>query len=47
LKQNPLADIRVLQDSSNLALIIKDGKKVDLSGDASEELPLSFREAVA
>ena len=47
LKQNPVADIRVLQDSSNLAVVIKDGKKVDLNEDASEAVPLTFREAVA
>jgi imidazolonepropionase-like amidohydrolase len=47
LKQNPLADIRVLQDSSNLAVVIKDGKKVDLEDHASEEVPLAFQEAVA
>jgi imidazolonepropionase-like amidohydrolase len=47
LKQNPLADIRVLQDSSNLAAVIKDGKKVNLDAQASEEVPLAFQEAVA
>jgi imidazolonepropionase-like amidohydrolase len=45
LKQNPLADIRVLQDAANLAVVIKDGKKVDLND--SEEVPLTFQEAVA
>jgi len=47
LKQNPVADIRVLQDPSNLAMVIKDGKKVNLDADASEEIPLTFQEAVA
>jgi imidazolonepropionase-like amidohydrolase len=47
LKQNPLADIRVLQDSANLAVVIKDGKRVNLDDQASEEVPLTFREAVA
>ena len=47
LKQNPVADIRVLQDSSNIALVIKDGKKVDLDADASEEAKLNFQVAVA
>jgi imidazolonepropionase-like amidohydrolase len=47
LKQNPVADIRVLQESSNLAMVIKDGKKIDLDVHASEELPLTFQEAVA
>jgi len=47
LKQNPVADIRVLQDSSNLALVIKDGKKVNLEAHASEEAKLNFQVAVA
>jgi imidazolonepropionase-like amidohydrolase len=47
LKQNPVADIRVLQESSNIALVIKDGKKVDLDAHVSEEAPLTFQEAVA
>jgi imidazolonepropionase-like amidohydrolase len=47
LKQNPVADIRVLQDPSNLAMIIKDGKKVNLDDHASEEIPVTFQEAVA
>jgi len=47
LKQNPVADIRVLQESANIALVIKDGKKVNLDAPASEELPLTFQEAVA
>jgi imidazolonepropionase-like amidohydrolase len=47
LKQNPLTDIRVLQEPSNLAAVIKDGKKVNLDDHASEEAPLTFEEAVA
>jgi imidazolonepropionase-like amidohydrolase len=47
LKQNPVADIRILQDSSDLAVVIKDGKKVDLNDHGSEEAPLTFQEAVA
>jgi len=47
LKQNPAADIRVLQEPSNLAVVIKDGKKVNLNDHASEEIPLTFQEAVA
>jgi imidazolonepropionase-like amidohydrolase len=47
LKQNPLADISLLQDSSNLAVVIKDGKKVDLEDHASKGVPLAFQEAVA
>jgi imidazolonepropionase-like amidohydrolase len=47
LKQNPVADIRVLQDSSNIALVIKDGKKVDLNDHGSDEAQLNFQAAVA
>jgi imidazolonepropionase-like amidohydrolase len=47
LKKNPAADIRVLQDAANLAMIIKDGKKVNLNDHSSEETPLTFQEAVA
>ncbi len=46
LKQNPLADIRVLQDPANLAIVIKDGKKVNLENHSLEEAPLTFQEAV-
>ena len=46
-KHNPVSDIRVLQDSSNLAMVIKDGKKVDLQHPPDEEAPLMFQEAVA
>jgi len=47
LKQNPAADIRVLQDASNFAMVIKDGKKVNLDDRAAEEAPLASRQAVA
>lgn len=47
LKQNPAADIRVLQETTNLAMVIKNGKKVNLDERASEEFPLTFRAAVA
>jgi Amidohydrolase family len=47
LKKNPAADIRVLQDSANLVMVIKDGKKVKLADQGSEETPLIFQEAVA
>jgi imidazolonepropionase-like amidohydrolase len=47
LKQNPVADIRVLQEPSNLAVVIKDGKKVNLNANASEEGNLNFQMAVA
>jgi imidazolonepropionase-like amidohydrolase len=47
LNKNPAADIRVLQDSANLSLIIKDGKKVNLDDHAPEEIALTFQEAVA
>ena len=46
VKQNPLADIRVLQDPSNLAVVIKDGKKVNLEDRPLEEARLTFQEAV-
>jgi len=42
-----VADIRVLQEPSNLAVVIKNGKKVNLNDHASEEIPLTFQEAVA
>lgn len=47
LKKNPAADIRVLQDPANLALVIKDGKRVKLDDQGLEEIPLTFQEAVA
>jgi imidazolonepropionase-like amidohydrolase len=47
LKKNPAADIRVLQDTANLALVIKDGKKVKFDDQGLEEIPLTFQEAVA
>jgi imidazolonepropionase-like amidohydrolase len=47
LKQDPLADIRVLQDPANLAIVIKDGKKINLENHSLEEAPLTFQEAVA
>jgi imidazolonepropionase-like amidohydrolase len=47
LKQNPLADIRVLQDPANLAMVIKDGKRVNLGNHSLDETPLTFQEAVA
>jgi len=36
-----------LQDSDNLAVVIKDGKKVKLDDQGAEETPLIFQEAVA
>jgi imidazolonepropionase-like amidohydrolase len=47
LKQNPAADIRVLQDPVNFVMVIKDGKKVNLDDRPPEDLPLAFQEAVA
>jgi len=47
LKKNPAADIRVLQDSANLAVVIKDGKRVNLDNQGAEETQLTFQEAVA
>jgi hypothetical protein len=42
-----VADIRVLQDSTNLTAVIKDGKKVKLDDPGFAEMQLTFREAVA
>ncbi len=40
---DPVADIRVLQDTTNLETVIKDGKMVDLNGhQAGEELSLAL-----
>jgi imidazolonepropionase-like amidohydrolase len=47
LKQDPVANIRVLQDRHNLAMVIKDGKIVDLNDHGLEEVPLTFQEGVA
>jgi imidazolonepropionase-like amidohydrolase len=47
LKQNPAADIRALQEPSNLAMVIKDGKKVNLDDHLLEEAPLTFQKSVA
>ena len=45
LQADPLADIRVLQGGRHLAMVIKDGKIVDLDGQESEESPLVFAQA--
>jgi imidazolonepropionase-like amidohydrolase len=42
LKEDPLADIRVLQGGRHLAMVIKDGKIVDLNGQRSEDEVLAF-----
>jgi imidazolonepropionase-like amidohydrolase len=47
LKQNPAADIRALQEPSNLAMVIKDGKKMNLDDRLLEEAPLIFQKSVA
>jgi imidazolonepropionase-like amidohydrolase len=47
LKHDPVADIRVLQERSNLSMVIKDGKIVDLGNDTLEESLLTFQEEVA
>jgi imidazolonepropionase-like amidohydrolase len=47
LKKNPAADIRILQDPANLALVIKDGNKLKFEDQGLEEIPLAFQEAVA
>ena len=40
---DPVADIRVLQDTTNLETVVKDGQLVDLNGrQASEEMPLDL-----
>ena len=44
LNKDPIKDISVLQGGRNLAMVIKDGKVVDLNGShAEEELPLAFQ----
>ncbi len=47
LKHDPVADIRVLQERSNLSMVIKDGKIVDLGNNTLEESLLTFQEEVA
>jgi imidazolonepropionase-like amidohydrolase len=47
LKHDPVADIRVLQERSNLSMVIKDGKIVNLGNDTLEESLLTFQEEVA
>jgi len=47
LKKNPATDIRVLQDSANLAVIIKDGKRVKLDDEDADGAQLTFQAAVA
>jgi imidazolonepropionase-like amidohydrolase len=42
LDRDPLADIRVLQERRHLTAVIKDGKLVDLHGQAAEENLLAF-----
>ena len=42
LKADPLADIRVLQGGRHLAMVIKDGRIVDLNGERSEDEALAF-----
>lgn len=46
-KKDPVADIRVLQNPSNLAMVIKDGRKVNLDENGSEAALLKFQAAVA
>ncbi len=47
LRKNPTADIRILQDSQNLVVVIKDGKQVSLDDQGTEDTPLTFKQAVA
>jgi imidazolonepropionase-like amidohydrolase len=42
LKNDPLADIRILQGGQHLAAVIKDGKIVPLNGHAVAEEMLAF-----
>jgi imidazolonepropionase-like amidohydrolase len=46
LDADPLADIRVLQGGRHLTTVIKDGKLVDLNGQAAAIEPLVFAEAL-
>ena len=46
LKKDPIKDISVLQGGRNLAMVIKDGKVVDLNGSHDEEeMALAFQKA--
>jgi imidazolonepropionase-like amidohydrolase len=47
LKQDPLADIRVLQGGQHLAWVIKDGRIVDLGAEPMQELPVAFQHVTA
>jgi imidazolonepropionase-like amidohydrolase len=47
VKQNPAADIRVLQDPSNLFMVMKDGKLVNLEEPNWRPLPLTFEREIA
>jgi imidazolonepropionase-like amidohydrolase len=47
LTADPLADIRVLQGGQHLAMVIKDGKTVNLDGQAAEEGVLAFARPAA
>ncbi len=47
LKQDPLADIKVLQGGRHLAWVIKDGRVVDLGAEPLQELPVAFQHATA
>ena len=42
LDSDPLADIRVLQGGEHLAMVIKDGRVVDLNGVEDSEPALAF-----
>jgi imidazolonepropionase-like amidohydrolase len=47
LKEDPLADIRVLRDPKNVATVIKDGRIIDGAGENWEEDMVSFRPAMS
>jgi imidazolonepropionase-like amidohydrolase len=47
LQRDPLADIRVLQGGQHLAMVIKDGRIVDLDGQEEAAGMLAFTPAAA
>ena len=47
LKRDPLADIRVLQSGQHLAMVLKDGRIVDLDGYEETAGLLAFAPAAA
>ena len=45
LTADPVADIRVLQGGQHLAMVIKDGKIVDMNGQQTEQELLALAQA--